>query len=57
MNLLKFSLSEKNETALTDFTSRVMEGAFTFSRDGKKIYAVRSSDSRELVLIKNAPEN
>jgi Tol biopolymer transport system component len=57
MNLLKISIAEKNESVMSDFTSRVMEGAFTFSNDGKKIYAVRSSDSRELVLIKNVGEN
>ena len=52
-NLIRLSLRNKKETPITTFDSKVMEGAMIFSADYKEIYAVRSFDTRELVLIKD----
>lgn len=52
-NLINLSIPDKKEWNITDFNSKTMEGSFTIGKDGKTIYAVRSSDSRELVLIKS----
>ena len=50
-NLYKLSLSEKKETALTDFNSGNLIN-FAWSNDGKKVLLVTGISNSDLVLIK-----
>jgi Tol biopolymer transport system component len=50
--LWKMNLSDGKTSKITDFN---LESLFRFavSPDGKKVYLVRGSNTREVVLIKN----